>query len=131
MESENPVLLRPKQGPISGLGKLIRFLGFWSAWVLAFIGVILMTEFSQTWYWFIPFLIPGLLLLPQKMRKWEVENKEKASRKAAKKAARENHRESSLIWKLIKIAFWGGLLWLVWYIGSYYLLVGLGGLLGI
>jgi hypothetical protein len=103
-------------------GKVTSALGFWSSWIVGFIGVYLMIESAQPWYWFIPFLIPVLLLLPQKMKEWELDDEEKKHRKALRKASQKNKGISSLIWKLIKIALGVGILWLFWVVGGYYLL---------
>lgn len=125
MESEEPEPLGNRDEAKNGLGRLTKTLGNWSAWVVAFIGIALMVESSVTWYWLTPMLVPVLILLPGEMKKWERQSEEKKRRKADKKKLRAAGKMTAPLSKLIKIAFWLGVLWVVWYIGSYYVLVAL------
>ena len=120
LESERPIPLGMSMDPKKRPGKTVRHLGIWSAWIVAFFGIYLMIESSAAWYWFIPLLVPFLILLPQKMKEWEQEDEDKERRKAERKAARAARSGSSPIWRFLKVVFWIGVLLLAWqWVGFY------------
>ena len=121
MESERPLPLGLQSNPEKKPGKIVGFFDIWSASIIAFIGIYLMIKFSTDWYWFIPFLILFLVLLPQKMKEWEKEDGEKKVRKAERRAQRKKWRDSSPVWTVLKIVFSLGVLWLVWQWVGFYL----------
>ena len=127
IESERPVPLGTHSDPDKKPGKVVRFIGIWSAWIIAFFGIYLMIESSVSWFWFIPCLVPFLILLPQKMKEWEKEDEEKKIRKTERKARRKEWRTSSPLWTFVKIVFWLGVLWLTWpWVGFYLYMFVLG-----
>lgn len=89
----------------------------------AALGFYLMIFAQPAWYWFTPLITPAILLFPGKLKEWE--NQEEQQK--LQKKLLEIDRTPSVFWRIIKLVFWLGLLALIWYIGSYYLLVWLFG----
>lgn len=119
IESEKPLPLGFHCDPAKEPGKAARFFDIWSASIIAAFGIFLMIRSPEIWYLFIPFLMIYLVLLPQKYKQWQKEEKDDELQKMRKKAQRKARRESSLIWKGLKFVFWLGLLWVAWQVASY------------
>ena len=54
--------------------------------MLAVVGILFMIVAGANWYWLTPLVIPELILLPGRMKRWEHDAQEKKRRKLERKA---------------------------------------------
>ena len=124
-ESERKDALGKRDPTATGFHKFAIVTTEWLLFLLAVLGFYLMYDSESAWYWFTPFVVGALIILPGKNAEWNEREDRMAAEKRARKEAqdRSEEGETSLWGKALKWSFILALAALIWYVGSYFIWV--------